>query len=116
MTGTLIRKTEPHQKCESSSPPSTGPVATPMPTAVAQRPIARGRSAGSNTLEMIDSVCGMTAAPPNPMAARAAMSWAGECAEADSSDAMPNSASRRLRPNLSPITPKVNSRPAKTRV
>jgi hypothetical protein len=92
----------------------------PMPTAVAHRPIARGRSAGSKTLEMMDSVCGMTAAPPRPIAARAKISCSGVCAYADSSDAIPNSASpimsMRLRPTLSPMTPNVKSRPAKTSV
>ena len=47
------------------------------PTADAQIPIARGRSAGSKTFVMIDSVCGMTAAPPRPIAALAQMSWSG---------------------------------------
>ena len=55
-------------------------MATPMPTAEAQMPMARARSCGSKTLEMMDRVCGMTAAPPRPIAARAAMSWSGECA------------------------------------
>ena len=41
VTGTLIRKTEPHQKWVSSRPPSTGPMATPMPTAEVQMPMAR---------------------------------------------------------------------------
>ena len=79
MTGTLIRKTEPHQKWVSSRPPRTGPIATPMPTAEVQMPIALARSCGSKTLAMIDSVCGITAAPPRPIAARAAISWSGEC-------------------------------------
>ena len=79
VTGTLIRKTEPHQKWVSSRPPSTGPIATPMPTAEVQMPMARARSPGSKTLAMIDRVCGMTAAPPRPITARAAMSWSGEC-------------------------------------
>ena len=54
--GTLIRKTEPHQKCSSSAPPTIGPIATARPTAPAQTPIAWPRSRGSKTLEMIDSV------------------------------------------------------------
>ena len=62
----------------------------------------------------------MIAAPPMPISARAAMSWLGSWAYAEASDASPNSArpmSRmRLRPNRSPSTPKVNSRPAKTSV
>src|SRR5258708_27811967 len=76
--GTLIRNTEPHQKWASSRPPTTGPMAMPMPTATAQIPIARGRSAGSNTLEMIDSVCGITAAAARPIAAPAHTSSSGE--------------------------------------
>jgi hypothetical protein len=76
--GTLIRKTEPHQKCSSSTPPSTGPIATARPTAPAQTPMARGRSRGSKTLAMIERVAGMTAAAPRPISARAAISWSGE--------------------------------------
>jgi len=79
VNGTLIRNTEPHQKWASSRPPTMGPMAMPMPTATAQMPMALGRSAGSNTLEMIDSVCGMTAAAPRPIAARAQTSCSGEC-------------------------------------
>ncbi len=114
--GTLIRKTEPHQKWSSSRPPSTGPMANPAPTAAAQMAMARPRSRGSNTFEMMDSVCGMTAAPPKPIAARAEISWSGVCAYAESSEATPKSTkpmmSIRLRPILSPITPNVNSSPA----
>jgi len=39
--GTLIRKTEPHQKWLSSRPPMIGPSATPMPLVPAHRLIAR---------------------------------------------------------------------------
>src|SRR5437764_9195218 len=118
--GTLIRKTEPHQYRSSSAPPTTGPMATASPTAPAHTPMARARSRGSNTFEMIDSVAGRTAAAPMPMTARAAMSWLGSWAYAEASDARPNSprpASRTSRrPYRSPSTPAVNSRPAKTRV
>jgi hypothetical protein len=75
-----MRKTEPHQNFSSSAPPTTGPIATARPTAPAQTPIALPRSRGSKTLEMIDSVDGMTAAPPMPMSARAQISWVGEWA------------------------------------
>ena len=80
MIGTLIRKTEPHQKVSRRAPPTTGPIATPRPTAPAQTPIALPRSRGSKTLEMIDRVDGMTAAPPMPISARAQISWVGVCA------------------------------------
>ena len=51
-----------------------GPTAIATPTAEAQTPIARARSLGSKTLVMIDRVCGMTAAPPRPIAALAQIS------------------------------------------
>src|SRR5215813_11045141 len=118
--GTLIRKTEPHQKCSSSAPPTTGPIATPRPTDPAQTPIALPRSRGSKTFEMIDKVAGRTAAPPMPISARAPISWTGVCAYADASEARPNmtrpASSMRRRPIRSPSTPQVNSSPAKTRV
>ena len=39
--GTLIRNTEPHQKCASSSPPTIGPSAIPAPLVADQTPNAR---------------------------------------------------------------------------
>ncbi len=79
VTGTLIRKTDPHQKWASRTPPRTGPMAMPMPTAEAQMPMALDRSAGEKTLEMMERVCGITAAPPRPIAARAKISSVGFC-------------------------------------
>jgi hypothetical protein len=38
--GTLIKKTEPHQKWFSRTPPVTGPTAIATPTADAQMPMA----------------------------------------------------------------------------
>ena len=46
MTGTLTRKTEPHQKCSSSQPDAMGPMAAPPPEMPAQMPMALGRSCG----------------------------------------------------------------------
>ena len=68
--GTLTRKIDPHQKYLSKMPPVIGPRAIAMPEAPAQMPIAFGRSRGSNTFWMIDSVCGWTAAAPIPIRAR----------------------------------------------
>ena len=119
-TGTLMRNTEPHQKCSSSRPPTTGPIATASPTAPAQTPMARPRSRGSKTLEMIASVAGMIAAAPRPISARAPMSCPGVCEYALASEAMPKIASpvisTRRRPSRSPRMPAVNSSPAKTSV
>ncbi len=82
--GTLTRKTDPHQKCESRIPPVIGPRPTPSADTPAHTPMALARSTGSrNTLVMIDRVAGMMQAPPTPMSARVAMSMVGEVAMAD---------------------------------
>ena len=47
--GTLIRKTEPHQKNLIKAPPAIGPTAIATPENAAQMPIAFGRSSGSKT-------------------------------------------------------------------
>jgi len=88
--GTLIRKTEPHQKFSSRSPPVTGPIAMPMPEKLAQMPIALPRSDGSNTFVITDSVCGCTSAAPMPISARVPISWPGVDANAEATDANPN--------------------------
>ena len=51
--GTLIRKTEPHQKCSSSAPPTTGPIATRQadgagPDADGLAPLARVEDVGDD--------------------------------------------------------------------
>ncbi len=43
MTGMLIKKTEPHQKCSSNQPPTKGPAAVPPPAIAPQTPIASVR-------------------------------------------------------------------------
>ena len=89
-TGTLIRKTEPHQKCSSSQPPVTGPMATPRPETPAQMPMALARSAGSvKTLVRMDRVAGMISAPPMPMNARAPMSAPAEPLKAATTEPTP---------------------------
>jgi hypothetical protein len=77
---TLMRKTEPHQKCSISDPPTTGPTAAPSPTEPPQIPIALGRSLGSNTWVMTARVAGMIAEPPMPMMIRPMISSPGFCA------------------------------------
>ena len=75
VSGTLTRKIEPHPKWSSSTPPATGPSATPTPAVAAQMPIAVARSRGSvKTLMRSESVAGMMNAAPAPMTARAAIS------------------------------------------
>src|SRR6266568_5121395 len=59
ITGTASRNTEPHQKCSSSTPPSTGPIAPPAEKAVIHTPMAVERCLGSeNMLKISDSVDG----------------------------------------------------------
>ena len=94
--GTLMRKTEPHQKCSMRNPPRTGPMATAAPTAAAHRPMALPRSRGGKTTVMIESVTGSTDAPAAPMTPRKRMSCRGVCAYAVSSDARP----KKLRPMI----------------
>ena len=101
-TGTLMRKTEPHQKCASSAPPVMGPSAMAMPVAPAQIAIARPRSAGSKTLLMMDSVLGSTAAPPMPIRARPAISQPGDGEKADIAEATPKMARPSTRNRLRP--------------
>jgi hypothetical protein len=119
--GRLTQNTELHEKCSSSRPPVTGPIATPRPENPAQIAIARPRSRGSRkTLVRIESVDGMISAPPTPISERVAISWVAEPASADSTDprakiTMPTR-SASLRPNRSPRLPVVSSRPANTSV
>src|SRR5205085_10971325 len=74
MIGTLIRNTDPYQKCPSKKPLATGPSAPAAPVMLAQMAIALGRSLGGKTLMMIESVDGMMNAPAAPMTARHAIS------------------------------------------
>ena len=120
-TGTLTRKTEPHQKCSRSQPPVTGPMATAMPAVADQMAMAWARSRRSvNTLVMIESVAGMISAAPMPMIARVAMRWLALVAKAEAIDAEPMivrpMARAPRRPNRSPSEPIVSSRPANTRM
>ena len=88
-TGTFTRKTEPHQKCSSSHPPTIGPIAMPRPDTPAQIPIARPRSSAGKTFVRIDNVEGMISAPPIPMSARVAISVFADPANADSIEPIP---------------------------
>ena len=67
-SGTSAQKTLPQAKCSSSSPPATGPAATPMPTTAPQTPSAAARSRRSGkVLLMIESVVGKISAAKAPI-------------------------------------------------
>ena len=80
MNGTLIRKTEPHQKWFSRKPLSTGPSAMPLIVPLVQMVIAVRRCFSSwNMLRISASVEGISVAPAIPITARAAMSCPAVC-------------------------------------
>ena len=93
ISGMLIRKTEPHQKCWTRKPPRTGPVAAPTAATAVHMPmaVARSRRSGKTALSM-ESVAGMIIAPPTPSRARAAMSTSGVVASAATAEATPKRA------------------------
>ena len=75
MTGMLIRKTEPHQKNCSSTPPISGPIAPPAEKLAIHTPTAKVRCFGSRNMERSsDRVEGASVAAASPRSARAAMS------------------------------------------
>lgn len=117
MTGTLMRNTEPHQKCSSSHPPTSGPSAAPPVAPADQIAIARVRwRASRNMPRMSDRVEGMRVAPATPSRARAAISTSGEGEKAAIAEATPKPRepvrSSRLRPIRSATLPIVTSSPA----
>ena len=84
MTGTLTKKTEPHEKCWSRKPPSTGPRAPLAPAMAAHTPMARPRSLGSwKMLVSSDRVAGMINAAPMPIEARVKISSVAPLARPD---------------------------------
>src|SRR6266545_363226 len=117
ITGTASRKTEPHQKYCSSTPPRTGPIAAPEEKLVAQMLMATVRCRGSSNMPRIsDSVDGASVAPARPSRARAAISISALVEYAASTEVRPKAvapiSSSRRRPIRSPRVPMVSSEPA----
>ena len=84
------RNADPHQKCSSNQPPTSGPIAVPPETLATITPIATARWwASRNIAAVSDSVEGMRVAPVTPISARAAISSSGLGAYAASADARP---------------------------
>ena len=120
ITGRLIRNTDPHQKCSSRNPPTSGPTAAPPVAPADQTAMARVRCSGCRkTSRRIDSVEGMMVAPNNPRKTRAAIRTPAVGAKAASSEASPKPAEpisrRRRRPMRSATFPMVTSSPASTK-
>lgn len=117
IAGTPSRKTEPHQKCSSSTPPTIGPTIAPTVKQPAQMPIASERWRLSvNRLLISASVDGASVAPAIPSSARAAMSMSAVVENAASTEASPNAvapmSSGFRRPMRSPRVPMVTMNPA----
>jgi hypothetical protein len=72
--GMLTRKIEPHQKCLSRYPPTSGPSGIPRPMPMVTRATALPRSFSSNSTGRTARVIGVRMAAPIPSAARTAMS------------------------------------------
>ena len=92
-----------------SAPPTSGPIATAIPTVAPQIPKAVPRSRPWNSCEMIASETANMPAPPIPCAPRATISHSGEVAAPQKAEATVNSAiatrKTRLRPSRSPSEP-----------
>lgn len=119
ITGRLIRKTDPHQKCSSRNPPTTGPTAAPAEAMAPQMPMASERSRGSlKRLRIRARVDGIKVAPATPSSARARIIISGLFAYALSTETAPNAvapvSNSFLRPMRSPRLPMETRSPAMT--
>ncbi len=119
MTGTLIRNTEPHQKCSSRTPPTIGPKAAPAEKADAQMPTATLRARRSGKRPRTSArVAGVSVAPATPSNARVTISISGldeyaVMTETSAKAIAPHSKSF-LWPMRSPRLPMLISKPAIT--
>nr|WP_246147666.1 hypothetical protein [Nonomuraea turkmeniaca] len=118
MNGTPSRNAEPHQKCSSSSPPTSGPTVMPSMKQLYQSPIAVPICFPSVNMFLISaSDDGSSVAPAMPSSARVTISISALTAYPASTDAPPKAAApiiRSLRrPILSPSVPMVTRKPAR---
>jgi hypothetical protein len=75
MTGTPSRKTDPHQKWSSMTPPTTGPSAVPAMKQLAHTAMARPRCPASRNMLLIRArVEGIRVAAATPSSARLTIS------------------------------------------
>src|SRR5262249_2113779 len=102
VTGTLMRKTQPHQRFVNIHPPRIGPIGRARKIAAAGTPIARGRRPWSKRTVMTERDVVMSPAAPRPSATRATMSAAGEGAYAHAAEAAPKVTREARRSALRP--------------
>ena len=85
--GMLTKKIQRQPTYVVSAPPTSGPIATAIPTVAPQIPKAVPRSRPWNSCEMIASETANIPAPPIPCAPRARISQSGDCAAPQSAEA-----------------------------
>jgi len=71
--GRLMKKTQRQERCWTSHPPRTGPIAAVIPVKPDHVPIALPRWSAGNAALMIARLPGTSMAPPTPCKARAAI-------------------------------------------
>ena len=107
--GALIRKIQRQLAYSTRPPPTNGPIAAAMLPRPDQAPIARPRSARTNTASMIARLPGVSRAPPIPCRTRAAIRVVLSGATPQSTDAAANQTTpitnTRRRPSRSPSAP-----------
>jgi hypothetical protein len=117
--GTLIQKTADQSTCWTSTPPSTGPIASARAEIPAQMPIAVPSCRRSNVATRIERVSGFMSAPPTPWPARNATSQPAVGASAQAADITVKisrpTMNIRLRPKRSPSFPPSRMRTANER-
>jgi len=117
---TLAQKMARHDHPKTRRPPISGPSASPRLDTAAQIPRERARSARSvYSCRIIERVPGSEAAAPMPMTTRPAISTSVVGATAAMTEPAQNTATPNritfLRPNRSPMVPKLSIRLAKVR-
>jgi hypothetical protein len=117
MIGTASRKTDPHQKYSSITPPINGPIAPPAEKLPTQIPMASVRCLSSrNMFRISDKVEGASVAAEIPRRPRAKINISALLEKAATTEVAPKKAapiiSNRRRPIRSPSVPIVIRNPA----
>jgi hypothetical protein len=109
-SGRVIKNTDPHQKCWSSAPATSGPSAAMAPPRADHSAIERVRAGPDHNAVISASVVGKAIPAESPPTSRATMSTPSEGANAASRQAGIDSSTPRtssiLRPYRSPIAPR----------
>ena len=115
--GTLTQNTACQPECSTSSPPASGPMASPRPETPVHIPMTRGSSRRRKTWASSDSDRGASSAAPAPCAVRDPISMAELAERPPAADPAANSSRPATnilrRPRRSPSLPPSRTSPAK---